>query len=148
MATKTNFGSFGDTDFTKLFSEFKIPGVDFQALAATQRRNLEALVAANQLAVEGAQAVGRRQAEIMKQTIEETVAAVQSAFDQTPPEQKLAKQAELAKVAFEKGLSNARELAELVTKSNREAFELINKRVAQTIDELREVIAKQTAAKR
>jgi phasin family protein len=145
MATKSNFP---ENDFTKLFADFKIPGVDFDALAQTQRRNLEALVAANQLAVEGVQAVTRRQAEILKTTMEEAVAAVQSAFDQTPPEQKLAKQAELAKVAFEKGLANARELAELVTKSNREAFELINKRVAQTIDELRDVIAKQTPAKR
>lgn len=141
MATKH---AFPEIDFTKLVSEFKIPGVDFEALAATQRKNFEALVRANQLAVEGIQAVGKRQTEIMKQTVEELVAALKTAMDQLPPEQKVAKQTELAKIAFEKALVNARELAELVAKSNREAFDVINQRVAASLDEIKDVLAKPT----
>ena len=34
---------FYGTDFTKIFSDFRVPGVDMQALMATQRRNLEAV---------------------------------------------------------------------------------------------------------
>ena len=57
---------FLENDFSKMFSEFKIPGFDMQALVATQRRNIEAVTAANQLAVEGVQAVMRRQTEIIE----------------------------------------------------------------------------------
>ena len=41
MAGPTN--PFLENDFTKIFSEFKIPGFDMQALVATQRRNIEAV---------------------------------------------------------------------------------------------------------
>lgn len=139
--------SFADSDFTKMFKDFKIPGIDFTTLAAAQRRNLEALVAANKLALEGAQAIGRRQAEIIRQTIEETVAAAQSVLDKSPPEERAVKQTELAKLAFEKSLNNMHELAELIAKSNREAFDVINKRVAELLDELKAAIVKHTPTK-
>jgi hypothetical protein len=48
-----------------------------------------------------------------------------------------AKQAELARKAFEQALANARELAEMVSKSNTEAFAIINKRVTESLQELK-----------
>ncbi len=42
-------------DMSKAFGEMKLPGIDVEAVAASQRKNLEALTQANQLAVEGAQ---------------------------------------------------------------------------------------------
>ena len=44
----------------------------------------------------------------------------------------------IAKQVFEKSLANARELTELVTKANAEAFDVITKRVSESLDELRE----------
>jgi phasin family protein len=58
----------------------------------------------------------------------------------------MAKQAEYAKLAFEKGVANARELTELVTKANTEAFNVIQKRVAESFEEMRE-FAKQKVAR-
>ena len=52
------------------------------------------------------------------------------------------KQADLVKLAFEKALSNARELAELVAKSNSEAAEVINKRVSESLEEVKAVVTK------
>ena len=49
---------FFDFDFSKIVSEYKLPGVDVEALVSAQRRNIEAITAANQLAFEGLQAVG------------------------------------------------------------------------------------------
>jgi phasin family protein len=62
------------------------------------------------------------------------------------PEEKIAKQAEVVKGALEKGLSNARELAELMTKANTEAFNVLNKRVADGLDEVRDYAKKRTVA--
>ena len=48
-----NFG-----DFTKIFADMKMPAMpDMEAFIAANRRNIEAITAANRIALEGAQAV-------------------------------------------------------------------------------------------
>ncbi|QQP90488.1 phasin family protein [Skermanella sp. TT6] len=135
------------TDVSKLMSEFKLPGVDVESAFAAQQKNIQALTAANQLAFEGFQAVARRQSEILRQAIEQTTSIVSELLAAGSPEEKVAKQADLVKAAFEKALANTRELAELVTKSNTEAADVINKRVSESLEELKSVVAKAKAAK-
>ena len=50
------------SDFTKLMSQFRLPGVDFAALVDRERKNIEALAEANRIAFEGWQSLVRRQA--------------------------------------------------------------------------------------
>jgi len=129
-------------DPAKLMAEFKMPGVNMEHVVASQRRNLEALTAANQLAVQGFQAVTRRQAEILKQTLEQTSQAMREVMAAGSPEDKAARQTELAKEAFERAIANMRELAEMVTKAQTEANEVITKRVTESLDEVKDLLAK------
>jgi phasin family protein len=135
MPTPTN--PFLENDFTKIFSEFKIPGFDMQALVATQRRNIEAVSHANQLAIEGVQAVMRRQGEILRQMVEESSSVLRDMMAAGAPEQKIAQQTELVKGAFEKALANLRELTEMVAKSNTEAADVLTKRIGESLTELK-----------
>ncbi|HEY0521886.1 MAG TPA: phasin family protein [Stellaceae bacterium] len=129
-------------DVTKLMGDFRVPGVDVDAVVATQRKNIEALTQANQLAVEGIQAVARRQVEIARQAVDEFSTVVREFTSPGSPEDRLAKQAEFTKTVLEKALANARELAELVTKANTEAFNVLNKRVTESLDEVRDFAKK------
>ncbi|MBI3515672.1 MAG: phasin family protein [Proteobacteria bacterium] len=135
-----NRNPFLEMDVTKMLGEFKLPGVDLEKIASAQRKNVEALTSANQLAAEGFQAVARRQAEILRQTLEEAGKSMRDLMEQSAPEDRMVKQAELAKSAFETALSNMRELAEMVTKANTEAFDVINRRVTESLDELKDMI--------
>lgn len=129
-------------DFTKAMGDFKFPGVNVESLVQAQRKNFEAIAAANQLALEGYQAVAKRQADIVRESIEEfTKVGQELTATGTAPDVRLAKQAELAKAGFEKGLSNARELGEILMKSNTEAFGVISKRVAEALDEVKHSVA-------
>lgn len=139
---KTTGNPFLDIDVTKFMGDYKVPGVDVDSLMASQRKNIEAVTAANQLAVEGLQAVIRRQAEILRQSLEEGSALMSDLMTAGSPEDKAAKQADIVKASFEKALSNARELAELVAKSNTEAAEILSKRFSESLDELKVAIAK------
>ena len=138
--------TFLDMDVGKAFAGFSFPGLDIESIVAAQRKNLEALSQANQLAVEGVQAVARRQVELARQAVDEASSLVREWTQPGAPEERIAKSAELAKTAFEKGVANARELAELVTKANTEAFAVIQKRVTEGFEEMRE-FAKQKAAR-
>lgn len=138
MATKGN--PFLEMDMSKLIGDLKLPGVDLEKVVSAQRKNVEALTSANQLAVEGFQAIARRQAEILRQTLEEAGRGMRSLMEQSAPEDRMVKQTEMAKTAFETALANMRELAEMVAKSNTEAFDVINRRVAESLDELKDMM--------
>jgi phasin family protein len=130
--------TFFDMDVGKAFAGFTFPGLDVESMVAAQRKNLEALTQANQLAVEGAQAVARRQVELARQAVDEASAFFRDWTQPGAPDERLAKNLELTKQAFEKGLANARELTELVTKANAEALEVIQKRVTESFEEIRD----------
>jgi len=146
MAKPTAYPFF-EMDISKVLAEFKLPCVDVDAILASQRKNIEAVTAANQLAIEGFQAVVRRQASILRQTLEETGTILTEALSAGSPEDKAAKQAELVKAAFEKALSNMKELAELVAKSNTEAANVISNRVSESLEELKSALAKAAVKK-
>jgi phasin family protein len=139
---------FFDMDVTKIMSEFKVPGVDFDAVMSSQRKNMEALTSANQLVVEGANAVARRQAEIMRQTMEEFVRGTREMMSSGSLEDRTARQAELAKASFERALSNMRELADMIAKSNNEAVDVINRRIGESLDEIRDMMQKRGAGRK
>ncbi len=133
-------------DFSKMTEKFAVPGVDATAILESQKRNMEAIVQANRLSFEGTQALMHRQGEIIRQAVEEASRAVQSFSAAGTPDEVLSKQAELVKDSFERTLSNVRELAEMGAKSNQEAVEVLNKRVSDSLEELKSQI-KATAKK-
>jgi phasin family protein len=59
------------------------------------------------------------------------------------PQDKAAKQAELAKSTYEKAVSNLQELADLIQRSNSEAISLLNKRFTEAMDEVKGLVGKQ-----
>lgn len=132
----------GQFDFNKMLQDVNVPGVNMQALVEAQRRNLEALTAANQMTLQGMQAVAKRQAEILAQAMAEVAQAGQELASSGNPQQMSAKQAELVKEAFERAIGNTRELAELVNRTNNEASDVINKRISESLDELRDLLTR------
>lgn len=134
-------------DFGKLFVNGKTP-FDFEAAIASQRKNVEAFTAANRIAVEGTQAVLRRQAELVREAIEELSSVSKEFTAAGSPEDKLLKQTELAKSAFETALANVRELSGLVQKASDEAVSVISKRVVDNFDEMKTALQPKAAAKK
>jgi len=137
--------SFFDFDMTRLMTDFRLRPFDVEALMACQRRNIEALTQANQLAVEAVQAVARRQIEITRQTFEDMSALLRDLVQPASTEDRVAKNTEYAKQMLEKGLSNSREITLLATKAGTEAADVLRKRACEGLDEIRE-FAKQEGA--
>src|SRR5450631_1202053 len=72
--TNSSFGFGGSGkmpsfDFSKLTKDFKLPGVDIATIMDREKKNIEALTEANRIAFEGWQALVRRQAEILQESI-------------------------------------------------------------------------------
>jgi phasin family protein len=129
-------------EFSNALKQYKLTGVDLDSLVASQKKNLEALTSANRVAYEGLQAVAKRQAEILQETMNEASKAVDQLSKTGSPPEIAAKQAELTKSAFERALANMRELAELVSKANQEATNTVNSRISASLDEIKDFALK------
>lgn len=117
-------------EFGALFSAF-----DFKALIDIQQKNLDAFVAANTKLAEGAQAVLKRQTELMQ-------SAIEAARDNFSPSNatKVEKHVEFVKASTEQSVSNAREIAEIVSKSGNEAIEILRKRAEASVGEIGRIV--------
>ncbi|MDB5371196.1 MAG: phasin [Roseomonas sp.] len=132
-----------EMDMMRLLSDFRLPAMpDVESLAAAQRRNFEALSAANRIALEGAQAVARRHMEILQQSMAELTEAVRNASGGGTPQDKAAGQAEMLKATYGRAVANMQEIADLIQKSNGEAVGLLNRRFAEAMDEVKSLVAK------
>lgn len=133
-----DFGEFG-----KMFADMKLPAMpDMEAFVSANRRNIETLTAANRVALEGAQTVARRHMEIVQQSMAELTEAMRSMSSLEAPQAKAAKQAELLKQAYERAVSNMKELGDLITQSNAEAVKLLNDRFTEAMDEVKALAEK------
>ncbi len=137
MAKKTN--QF-DADITELFAKIHVPGVDWPTLMTSQQKNIAALTEANQRLFDGAQAVMKRQAEILQKSMTELSAASREMMNQGDPEASAQKRFDLAKSSFEAAVDNMQELAELAGRSTSETLEIINKRASEGFEEIKAVI--------
>lgn len=117
------------------FAEFFKAPVDMNKVFDSQRRNIEAASEAVQTVVEGVQAVSRRQAEVLREGVEQALASSRQLLSSGTPEAGLAKQAELARNLFESAVINFREVSELLTKTSFEAFDVLNSRASEAISE-------------
>ncbi len=136
-------GSAGMAEFSRMFSEMKLPGMpDMDAVLSAYRRNLEVLSQANRLALEGAQQVARRNMEIMQQTMTEMTDAMRGLASSESPQERATKQAEMLKTAYERAVGHMRELADLIQRSNGEAMSLLNQRFGEAMDEVRGMVEK------
>lgn len=146
MARTTNPGNpmeqFFTPDFSKAFSSFQGFPFDVAAVMETQRRNMQAFTDAQQMAMESMKTVAARQSEILSQIMEENTEIAREALAEGTPEEKISKQADRMKKAYEKGVAGAREIADMLGKSSQAAQDVINKRVSASLTEMKSAVEK------
>ena len=121
---------------------FDMPTFDVDALAASQRRNVEALTEANKLVSDGAQAFATRQAEIVKTAVDAYTDLMRDLMSISDPKASVAKQAEIAKSSFETSNANLQELSAITAKAQAKSLDVINKRVVESLSEFQAIAAK------
>ena len=77
---------------------------------------------------------------MFKEAMTEWQAATEAMMSGQSPGAGAATQAELRKQTFEKALANMRELAEIATKSQSEAWEVVTRRFHENLEELKKLM--------
>lgn len=135
---------FANVDFTKFMNAYKMPMIDVEKLVAVQKKNFEAVAAANRIAAESAQSLFQGQAKVARANFEEFTAAVQELATAGSPQDAVARQTALAKDAYERTVGNLKDVNAAVSKTGTQVFDLLSKRVVEGLDEVNSVAAKTT----
>src|SRR3954447_14496430 len=120
--------------FAKLFH---VPGFDVNTIVDIQRRNVEALTAANQTVVQGLQTVMQRQGEIARQSVKQFQDLVSFKPSSASVTETLVKRIDLTKTSYEKTVADARELGDIVIKVGSEAGDILSRRVVASLEEVK-----------
>ncbi|HYN77196.1 MAG TPA: TIGR01841 family phasin [Lamprocystis sp. (in: g-proteobacteria)] len=130
----------GTEALLKIMAGLQVPGVNMDALVASQRDNLEALSASNRAAFEGFKAVGEWQVKLLQETMLELSTAISGLALANSPQSFVNAETELAQKAFETAVKRMREFAEIVTDANHQATDVIVRRIPESLDEIKDAL--------
>ncbi len=136
MATESN--PFGD--MTKLMQQFNVPGLDMAPIIESRRKDMEAIVEANKATYEAMQALARKQAEILTQNMQRIQDFAKGLATGGAGAIDPAKQAELVRRAYQKALTDMKDLAEMTRKSQVDVMAVITKRATQSMQEIQKLV--------
>ncbi|WP_077000085.1 TIGR01841 family phasin [Variovorax sp. KK3] len=109
------------------------------AIVESGRKDLAALMEANEKSYQGLQAVVQRQTEMLKASIVEWQGAVKG-MSPAEPRENLSKLDAMGKAAFKQALDDIRELSELAARSQAEAFDIVSQRIRSNVDEVSKLL--------
>lgn len=135
---------FNTDAFTKAFAGNTF---DFAALAQSQQKTFEVFAAAQNLWMEGAQVVGKRQAEWAREALDEGTQALSKIAAAGTPAEKIMTQLEVAKSTYEKSLATAEEFGKISAETNQKAGQMIAERVFESFDEVAKQVDTSKTAK-
>ena len=138
---------FSKNDFSKFFENYQSMPFDVQGFMETQRKNMQAISDAQQVTVENLQVIAQRQSTILSQMVEDNAQMAKEMMAEGTPEEKIAKNADLFKGAYERSVKSMNEISDMLNQSNQEASNIINKRVKATLNEVKAAMEKQPQKK-
>lgn len=125
-------------DLGELVEQFKLPGVDMNAIVESRRKDVEALMATNKAMFESLQELVKKQADVFSHAMSSAQECVQSLTkggglpDPT-------KQSEFASKAYEKAVADMNELAAMARKAQSEVMAAITERAKQSVEEMKKL---------
>ena len=132
---------FADFDFTKIAGQFNFPVVGVETVVETSRKNFAAMTTASTAAVEAMKTIAQRQGDMVRAAMEDFSKHGSDVLAAATVEEKAAKRIDFAKKSYEAAIANTKELTDLYTKGQTEAFETLNARIAELTEEVKAAMA-------
>ncbi|MDH6169574.1 phasin family protein [Variovorax boronicumulans] len=108
-------------------------------LLESGRKDLQALMQANEKSYQGLQTVVQRQTEMIKSAIAEWQTAAKE-MPGNDAKANLAKLDELGRQSFQRAIDDIKELANLAAKSQADAFDVVRQRIQSNVDEVTKML--------
>ena len=147
MAQKKSNNPFFSNEYLNSFSN--MPGnvpFELQDFMEVQRKNFQAFTEIQQIAIENIQAAAQQQTAMLSKIVEENSKMAKEMMAEGTPEEKVAKQADIAKKCYEKSVTDTKKITDMMAECSQQASEIINKRVSASLNEIKEAMQKSKKA--
>ncbi len=124
-------------DLRSLFERLRLPGVDTKALRARYRKDLEAMLAADERVLTAVETLVRKQIEMVASAAKEWTAGARDLIAEGSVAEKLNKTSERVEKAFTTVFDDLREMAEIGARSTEDVIAILTKRFREGRDEVR-----------
>ena len=114
--------------------------LDVATMMETQRRNMQAFASMQQMFLEGLQVIAHRQTAMLADITADQANMAREWVQSDTPEDKIADQALIMKHLYERTISHLREINDMVNQSSHETSNVMHKRVASTLAEVKDAI--------
>lgn len=128
---------FDKSDFTKMFQMPEMGAMSGKAMIDGPRKNVEAMMKAQQVASAGYQTVVEKQFAMIQDVFAGMQGQIADMSKAPSATDAATQQVELAKKAYEGAMADLNELVEIAQKANTEAFTVIKDRVEESFSELK-----------
>ncbi|MBL8676972.1 MAG: phasin family protein [Alphaproteobacteria bacterium] len=141
MRKDTNIPPFGEEVFS-VFKQFKLPGIDVEALAASHQKNMELLASTQKKAVESTNSIIALQNKYLKKVFDQWNEQVKHNCTKTSFEEKAACHAKVTKEISDKALEHTKEINTIIVKSNEKIIDSIQKHFQESFNESLNLVKK------
>jgi len=117
--------------FERWIAILKYRGMDTEALVVAQKRNLQTLVETSGMVARGMEELAARQAQIVREQVDRAVAAMPQPGRHKTLNDMATAGFDFQRQSVEAALSGFQQLTDLVWKTNRDAFDKINRSVLE-----------------
>jgi phasin family protein len=117
-------------EYTKLITQFKLPGIDVAAILESRRKDIEALA--------GVQQLGQKQVDIARSTMTELQSLVTRL--RSPGSESAAATGEGVQKALQKAFVDMQELADAAYRAQTDSIAVVTKRFAEHVEELKALV--------
>lgn len=128
---------FDKSDLTKMFQMPEMGAMSGNAMIDGPRKNVEAMMKAQQVASAGYQTVVEKQFAMMQDAFAGMQGQIADMSKAPSATDAATQQVELAKKAYEGAMADLNQLVEIAQKANTEAFTVIKDRVEESFSELK-----------
>jgi len=127
--------------FQKFGESLKLPTPEVDKMVEHQRKNIQAFQDAMQATSSGTQEFMSKQREQLESALADVTEMFQT-FNPTEPSKMASDQMEFAKKSFETAIKNTTELGEIARDTGTESFNILRKRMEDSMAEIRESMEK------
>lgn len=132
-------------DLQALLERFKLPGINADALIESRRKDIEALLAANERVFNGIEALSQKQIELLADVMKEWQESAKEAVAKSSGTDKVNQAVAHAQHAFSHALANMKDMADIAAKSHEDVLAILTKRYRDGVEEFRNSLQKRSA---
>lgn len=128
--------------FQKFGENLKLPMPEIEKVVDYHRKNIEAMQESMMAASSGAKEVMEKQREQLEAGLADVTQHVEKLTSSKDPAKMMSDNMEFARKSFETTIKNATEIGEITRDSSTKSFEVMRKRMQESVDDIRDSMSK------